>query len=545
MSAFRIVLLVGACLRLAGDLRAEAAPAASGPGPVGSAEWKRHVEEGWESPFGLDYVFVLDREFRKPELARELGGFMGVRWVNFARVNWGEIEPRAPTDGRHAYRWTALDEGVRQWQEQGVHILMSLRFVSPWANARPTLKPLYLDGLLSWIPRTAADYVPKPEHRQDLRAFIHALVERYDGDGVGDMPGLLFPVLHYQVCNEAYNELFWGGTVEEYGAHLHQVSQAARDACAKVRIVLSGVCLRPMDGFYDREMDPRTRAYVENLLPKTAPKMLPFLRRMDEFSRQSLRFPDYDILDARWSFFGVVEHCREELRQAGRANTEIWSAEMYTAVPLLDALILPMTTLGPYPTPSRSLDYIRITRSPNHKDFEAVNRWYRAGQAAMVVKLCLVGLHAGTKKLMNGWALDSQVPLAPYPLGVGGYKSTTFDKLWPAAYTYKLLIEKLDGITSCRRLPMPDHVYVYECTVRGGRKVLVAFLDDHVARNHDEPAPRSAAAVPLGAARARVTHIVTELDQTEPRVEVLDAAGGRLPLRLTGFPVFVEPLPAR
>ena len=218
---------------------------------------------------------------------------------------------------------------------------------------------------------------------------------------------------------------------------------------------------------------------------------------------------------------------------------------MYTAVPLLDALILPMTTLGPYPAPSRSLDYIRVTRSPKDKDFDAVNRWYRAGQAAMVVKLCLVGLNAGTKKLMNGWALDSQVPLAPYPLGVGGYKSTTFDKLWPAAYTYKLLIEKLDGITSCHRLPMPDYVYVYECAVRGGRKVLVAFLDDHVARNHDERAPMVTAAIPIGAARARVTHIVTELDQTEPRVETLDAPGGRLPLPLTAFPAFVEPLPAR
>ena len=30
----------------------------------------RYVAEGWDSPFGLDYVFVLEREFRKPDLAR-------------------------------------------------------------------------------------------------------------------------------------------------------------------------------------------------------------------------------------------------------------------------------------------------------------------------------------------------------------------------------------------------------------------------------------------------------------------------------------------
>lgn len=498
-----------------------------------------------ESPFGLDYVFVLERGFRQPELAEQLGGFMGVRWVNFARINWGDIERRAPVGGKHSYDWSALDEGVRQWQPYGVHIMMSLRFASSWANAKPSGEQFtYLGGLLSWVPKLSADYRPKPEHRQDLRDFAAALVERYDGDGSDDMPGLLFPIRHYQVCNEAYNELFWAGTVEEYGAHLQDFAQAARRAHPQVKIILSGVCFLPMDGFYDRQMDPRTQAYVDRLLPKTGPKMRPFLERMVAFSRRSLRFPDYDILDARWSFYGAVDHCREELRQAGRAQTEIWSAEIYTAHPLLDAMVLPMTTLNPYPTPSRSLDYIRITRSPKDQDFDVVNRWYRGQQAAMVVKCCLVGLHAGTKKLMNGWALDSQHPLAVYPLGVGGYKSTTFDKLWPAAYTYKLVIEKLDGLTACRRLAMSEYVYVYECTVRGGRKVLVAFYDDHIARNHDEPAASTTALLPVGSRCARVTHIVTEVDETTPRVETLDAPGGRLRLELTGFPVFVESVDA-
>ena len=103
-----------------------------------------------------------------------------------------------------------------------------------------------------------------------MREFITALVERYDGDGLDDMPGLLFPMLHYQVCNEAYNELFWAGTVEEYGAHLKRLRQAARRACPQVKIILSGVCFQPMDGFYDRHMDPRTKAYVDRLMPKTA-----------------------------------------------------------------------------------------------------------------------------------------------------------------------------------------------------------------------------------------------------------------------------------
>lgn len=510
---------------------------------VGSAEFKRYVAEGSTSPFGLDYVFALDRQFRKPELARQLGGFVGVRWVNFARINWGDLEPTAPRKGHHAYRWAGLDEAVRQWQRFGVHVMMSLRFVSSWANARPNGEQFtYLRGLLSAIPRNSGDYIPKPEHRQDLRDFVQALVERYDGDGVEDMPGLLFPILHYQVCNEAYNELFWAGTEEEYAAHLKEVAAAARRASKDVQIILAGICFNRLDGFYDQEMDARTRRYVRSQLPRQPANMIPFLERMDAFSRHCVKLADYDILDARWSYYGVVSHCREELRRAGRPAVPIWSAEIYTAHPLLDAMVLPMTTLHPYPTPSRSLDYIRILRDPGDKEFEAVNSWYRGMQASMVVKCCMVGLSAGAKKLMNGWALDAQAPLTPYPLHVGGYKSRTLNKLWPAAYTYKLLIEKLEGITACRRVPTPAYTYVYDCTVRGGGHVFIAFHDDHIARNHDEAPASGPAILTVGAQRVRLTRSVTGIDQTEREIQDLAAPEGRLSLRLTEIPVFIEPL---
>jgi hypothetical protein len=192
-------LLAGVAALTAHEGRADSNQTSVVP-PVGSAAWQRYVAEGRDSPFGLDYVFVLDGEFRKPDLARQLGGFAGVRWVNFARINWGQLEPRPPKDGQHAYDWAALDEGVRQWQQFDVHIMMSLRFVSPWANAKPSGEQFtYLGGLWSWMPKLSADYRPKPEHQQDLRDFAAALVERYDGDGAGDMPGLRFPILHYQV----------------------------------------------------------------------------------------------------------------------------------------------------------------------------------------------------------------------------------------------------------------------------------------------------------------------------------------------------------
>jgi hypothetical protein len=48
--------------------------------------------------------------------------------------------------------------------------------------------------------------------------------------------------------------------------------------------------------------------------------------------------------------------------------------------------------------------------------------------------------------------------------------------------------------------------------------------------------------LPVGGGRVRVTHIVTDVDETAPQIETLDAQGNRLRLPLTEFPVFIEPL---
>ena len=75
---FSVVCLLGGGMLLPCALRAGEGQPLAVPQPIGSPAWQRYVDEGRDSPFGLDYVFVLDREFRKPELARQLGGFVGV-----------------------------------------------------------------------------------------------------------------------------------------------------------------------------------------------------------------------------------------------------------------------------------------------------------------------------------------------------------------------------------------------------------------------------------------------------------------------------------
>lgn len=503
-----------------------------------------YIQEGRESPFGLDYIFPLVPEFRNPEIVRDFGEVVKVRWVDFSQVTWDTIEPKPPKNGNHVYDWSGLDEAVRQWEHYGVHIMITLKSSSRWGTITPSGKEnVYLKGGLKLLTR-GASYLPKPEHMQDYRDYIYNLVRRYDGDGIDDMPGLRFPILHYQIENEVTNEMNWGGSADEYGVFLKESYEAARKANSNVKIILAGLNYDSVYGFYDKNMDPLTRAFVEKNLTRVTPTMRKYVERSMQFTMRAMQFCSwYDIYDVRWPFYGYVVKSREFLDKFGCQGKEIWSAETYCNPPFLPKEpIIPNTTVIPYTAPSQSEEYIKIANRPGDKEFPKFSAWYRGLQAAYVVKECMPALQAGSKKIMMGYAVDAQSFLAGYPWSIMGLRSKTFNKLWPCAYSYKQLIEKLDGFRSCTRLQMPENVYVYECIVKGGKKVLVAFYDDHIAQNMDEPQGTTNVEIPFAGNDAKVTHVISELDQKEAKVDRIKVMGGKIKMDLTEYPVFIEPV---
>jgi len=506
------------------------------------ASFNRFVEEGRDSPFGLDYVFVHNAAARDRELVDGLCGKVAIRWVNLARLEWSKIERKPPRNGVHTYNWTDMDRAVQAWQRNGLHIMVSARFFSPWATAsKDDFDFVYLKGPARWLAVKGADYLPKPEYRKDFRDYVRSLVERYDGDGRNDMPGLLFPVLHYQVGNEYYNEVFWAGRADEYGQLLRDFSDAARAACPNVKVILSGIGFKDVYGYYDVTMAPRTASYVKSYLPKVPAGMRKFVDRGYEFSKTTVGMRDaYDILDARWPNYGIVAASKRLLQQAGCPEKEVWSAEIYSGFPLMEPLVLPNWTLQAWPTPSKSKEYLRILKKPRDPEFDKINAWYRGLQAAQVVKMCMVALDAGSQKLMMGWAVDAQNPFAVSTMSHHGLYSATFKHLWPAAHTYNLIIQELDGLERIRRLRTPADIYVYECLLRNGKQVLVAFHDDHIGQNHDQATAEADAVISVEGAQARITSIVTEIGQTAPKVRRVDVANGTLRLKLTEYPVFIE-----
>ncbi|WP_342833458.1 hypothetical protein [Candidatus Hadarchaeum sp.] len=123
---------------------------------------------------------------------------------------WGFIEKEK---GR--YDWTITDWVVGTVQRYNVHLLVTIFTWNPWDQSGATF-----DG---W-------YLREPSDWDGYVRWLSALVERYDGDGISDMPGLRYPLRYFEIGNEIPfgqgNEVFIRLLKRSYDA----VKQANPDA---------------------------------------------------------------------------------------------------------------------------------------------------------------------------------------------------------------------------------------------------------------------------------------------------------------------------
>ncbi|MFQ6102428.1 MAG: hypothetical protein ACE5OS_14545, partial [Anaerolineae bacterium] len=106
---------------------------------------------------------------------------------------WGQVETRPG-----AYDWERPDRLVAGAQQQRLAILATV-----WPFARWDQEACHADQ-----PRAEGafpelgDLLYSPCDSAAYAAWLTALVERYDGDGAGDMPGLAYPIRHWEISNE-------------------------------------------------------------------------------------------------------------------------------------------------------------------------------------------------------------------------------------------------------------------------------------------------------------------------------------------------------
>lgn len=494
---------------------------------------------GQASRFGIDYVFPLDDRFQNKPLARQLAQ-TGAGWVNFGLVGWNQIEPRPPRGGRHKYRWSKLDRAVRHWQQAGFDLVITLRMGKGWFAGPQKFAPKSAPFVMKIAMRNS-DRLPKPERYGDFSAWVFAMVERYDGDSKADMPGLARPVLHYQVCNEVGNPIFWTGTPSDYFQLLAMARKAARRANPKVKIIPSG--LRPNDFFTTNPQGEDPERHIQAYLKRLAPAYRQGILRMLDFDERIARAAgQYEILDAAgngsWhqGTQGFFRWLKRVMTEAGN-KAQVWDLESRTE-PILKAVPTTHAHLdAEIPGGPKILKMLRRKLHPRHKE---ATRWYRAEQARLLAKVYATRFAGGAQKVFVGMPMDWDQGLERHAWNNPYMGLLSSDaQPWPAMYALKFLVSELDGFKAAKRIKAPGDMRLYLFTFDSGRKpVWMAWLHESRPRGLDDPLPRRQVPLPQVASAAKAWEIPTTSHQ--PTEKHLARNGGQVRLELSPTPVLIR-----
>jgi len=150
---------------------------------------------------------------------------LGIHWdrVHLPGIfSWNVIEK-----SRGHYDWTITDALVDISQDYGIHLTPNIWPYAAWdqdAYSKISDKKLIDLGLGSGaaVPVDSSFPIPKrygiPNNLESYKNWLAALVERYNGNGIKDMPGLRYPIKYWEIAGgyRAIVPFFFQGTVEEF-----------------------------------------------------------------------------------------------------------------------------------------------------------------------------------------------------------------------------------------------------------------------------------------------------------------------------------------
>lgn len=192
-------------------------------------------------PFGVDNPFVLMNEqfkwngARGAALVRESGAgwimpaaTFGIVPRNFSDLKIDPARPGPPPapdpDKPLPVNFDRHDAYVRYAQALNLHILFVVG--TRGAEAKPVIGP-QPPGM--------------PANLERWTDFVTRVIERYDGDGRDDMPGLRYPVRYWMIMNEPFYPRYWAGTIEEYLQAYLAARAAIKTADPEARVILSSL----------------------------------------------------------------------------------------------------------------------------------------------------------------------------------------------------------------------------------------------------------------------------------------------------------------
>ncbi|NUN11982.1 hypothetical protein HUU53_05060, partial [Candidatus Micrarchaeota archaeon] len=473
--------------------------------------------------------FYFGLEYGVPNLAETYAetGLQSIKMTP-ALNKWGLIQPVKNAQ----YDFSLTDNHVREYQQAGFKYIQLLTYAES-----------------AWGSRSKTDYRPKKEFEEDYKKFIRALVERYDGDGYQDMPGLRYPINYWGVEREFTG--YYPGTGSEYLELLRITYPEIKKANPNAKVMLNALLL------WDVFQGNPSQTEIKNRFANPpggkrkdltdAGRLLNGHEYFDVIDFHSLS--DYTEIDS------TVKWLNEEMEKRG-TNKEIYIGDAFPASPLL-AYGVESCNSGLfsakefYPVTSKTrceaanlIDALRKQSKQDHKNAVA---WVEAHTSIGLTRKFVVAAGSGIKGINVGnledWFIPAGAGLASnfglidtiYGKGDQLVAKRTPQEKRPGFYAAKM-VSKLQGFDSVEKLDWGENVWAYEFSLKN-KRIIVAWLDDGEFYGLNAVYPKKTITLSRNS-KAIITEIPTKNDTSE--VSEVKSVDGKIVFELSYTPVFIE-----
>ncbi|MCE5223272.1 hypothetical protein LLG10_03670 [bacterium] len=431
-----------------------------------SCEYKDYINSSHH--FGVNYVYhSLQREAKQTgtneteyisKQNKKLYD-LGVGWIRSAghgdltSLHWATIEKE---EGVFDFR--LHDARVRNAQDNFLSVLGTVDF--------------------SVVPDFAKE-VGKHCNEEKYLRYLHAVVERYDGDGIDDMEGLLLPIKFWEIGNETLNKPMFDGTSADYAKILQISYKSIKENDPESYVLIGGWV---------------TGANSPELFQKSLDEFEIVLQNGGGVSFDIMNFHQYqDNCD-----FGTYQHVQGFKRVLAKYGLEkpIWITETNTKID------------------KEKKNGKEIVHSVEQQSCDLIKRFVIAFDAGVDV----VFWHG----------LDDSGENNP---GVGFFDEEGVPK--PIFYNLQHLIETIRLFTRIERLQLTSNDYVYIFALDGCNEeyAVIAWTEQ------ENQIPVDLSNV-FGEQNVHVTYAATELGQKCLLFEERSAKD----LKLTKIPIFITSL---
>ena len=471
----------------------------------------RASEQSLACPFDEANMFfglTILKEPRDYGLARELN----VSWVSMQPVViWANMES---SPGQ--YNWTRLDREIAALQYLGLDCSVVLIPMNAFGEKRAELAEYLqnqtVDSFLRTPESAALMLYPNNETLPVWIDFVKAIVDRYDGDSVNDMPNLTYPVRNWHFSEE-YPEFYIPADV--YVDLLKVTYPAIKQTDPQAKVILHGIASNILQriAFAAGFIDDPDAGFMDGILYTRAqmaadPGFRSTLRDVESFLEDGKGY--YDVVDVhlyepKETFMkGKIACVKSALQQLG-VDVPIWCIEGG----------------GPFK--------LKEGQQSQHGD-AYWGEYTDKENAEFVVKMHSMAAACGLERFHWGLSATDENDYWNGPWNNMALTTSEREKK-PAFYTFAVLLERLRDFKKASDLSTSD-MNLYEFEV-GSRLVYVGWTTTNsIVDLSQEPS--------IGKTQLRITHIVTELDGSGGPVQVADEIQPSTSVSLSNTPVIME-----